>query len=93
MEFSKSQKWNIKSEFNKNYIAIKHGGLNICDIRIEQEYTSIGTSKFNETEKPDDENKWKYYPPYRSHYSYFDPNETLDISKLKCFLKRSYSRT
>ena len=93
IEFSKSQKWNIKSEFNKNYIALKHGGWNICDIRIYQDSIMVQTSKFNKNEKPDDENKWEYYPPYRTHYSYFDKNKTLDFSKLENFLKRSYSRT
>jgi len=93
LEFTNSQNWNIKPEYNKNYIAMKHGGSNVCDLRIDQDELCIGTSKFKKDEKPDDENKWKFYAPYRSFYSYFEPNKAPEISKLENFLKRSYSRT
>jgi len=72
---------------------MNHGGSNVCDLRIDQGELCIGTSKFKKDEKPDDENKWKFYAPYRSFYSYFESNKAPEISKFENFLKRSYSRT
>jgi len=93
LEFTNSQNWNIKPEFNKHYIAMKHGSSNICDIRVDRGYLIIGTSKFKENEKPDDENEWEFYPPNGGFYYDFEPKDIPEISKLENFLIRSYSRT
>jgi len=93
LDFAKSKKWNIKPEHNKGYISMKHGSSNVCTLNIYQREIVLTTSKFNEDEKPDNENEWDYYSHDKSFYTYFDPNKIPEISKLENFLKRSYSRT
>lgn len=93
LDFTKSKNWNVKPENTMRYIAIKHGGGNVCSIEIDKGELVIGVSKFNEDEKPDEENDWEFYSPNGCFYWSFEPSNIPEISKLENFLKRSYSRT